>query len=87
MEVPYETLERMEEGPMLNLSFEGELVIELSSRPNRPVYLIEHGKKRGVTSPSVLQRLGGWDRVYEVPREIIDSYPEGEPIKQSMRGV
>jgi hypothetical protein len=81
VEVPYETLERMEEGPVLDLGFEGELLIELSSRPNRPVYLIEHGKKRGVTSPSVLQRLGGWDRVYEVPREIIDSYPDGEPIK------
>jgi hypothetical protein len=81
VEVPYETLERMEEGPVLDLSFEGELVIEQSQRPNRPVYLIERGKKRGVTSPRVLQRLGGWERVYEVPREIIDSYPEGEPIK------
>ena len=81
VEVPYETLERMEKGPMLALSFEGELVIEMSSRPNRPVYLIERGKKRGVTSPRVLQRLGGWERVFEVPREIIDSYPDGEPIK------
>ena len=81
VEVPYETLMRMEEGPVLDFSFEGELVIELSSRPNRPVYLIERGKKRGVTSPRVLQRLGGWERVYEVPREVIDSYPEGEPIK------
>jgi hypothetical protein len=81
VEVPYETLERMEEGPVLDLSFEGELVIELSSRPNRAVYLIEHGKKRGLASPRVLQRLGGWDRVFEVPREVIDSYPDGEPIK------
>jgi hypothetical protein len=81
VEVPYETLERMEEGPVLDLSFEGELIIELSTRPNRPVYLIEQGKKRGVTSPGVLQRLGGWERVYEVPAEIINSYPEGEPIK------
>ncbi len=81
VEVPYETLMRMEEGPVLDFSFEGELVIELSSRPNRSVYLIERGKKRGVTSPRVLQRLGGWERVYEVPREVIDSYPEGEPIK------
>jgi hypothetical protein len=81
VEVPPETLERMEVGPVLDLSFEGELVIELSSRPNRPVYLIEHGKKRGITSPHVLQRFGGWDRVYEVPREVIDSYPDGEPIK------
>lgn len=81
VEVPRETLEKMEEGTILDLSFEGELVIELSTRPNRPVYLIEQGKKRGVPSPSVLQRLGGWDRVYEVPPEVIDSYPNGEPIK------
>jgi len=81
VEVPYETLERMKEGPVLDLSFEGELVIELSTRPNRPVYLIERGKKRGVTSPRVLQRLGGWERVYEIPAEIINSYPDGEPIK------
>ncbi len=81
VEVPNDTLRRMEEGPVLDLSFEGELVIELSTRPNRPVYLIEHGKKRGVTSPRILQRLGGWERVYEVPAEIINSYPEGEPIK------
>jgi hypothetical protein len=81
VEVPYETLERLEIGPVIDLSFEGELVIELSTRPNRPVYLIERGKKRGVTSPRVLQRLGGWERVYEVPLEVIHSYPDGEPIK------
>jgi len=81
VEVPYETLERMDKGSVLDLSFEGELIIELSSRPNRPVFLIENGKKRGVTSPRVLQRLGGWERVYEVPAEIINSYLDGEPIK------
>jgi len=75
VDVPYETLERMEEGPVLDLSFEGELVKELSTRPNRPVCLIERGKKRGVTSPKVLQRLGGWENVYEIPAEIINSYP------------
>lgn len=81
VEVPNDTLRKMEEGPVLDLSFEGELVIELSTRPNRPVYLIERGKKRGVTSPRILQRLGGWEHVYEVPAEIINSYPDGEPIK------
>lgn len=80
VEIPYDTLEKMEEGPLLELSFEGKLVIESSKRPNRPVFLIEGGKKRGVTSPRVLQRLGGWDRVIEVPAEIIDNYPDGEPI-------
>lgn len=80
VEIPYDTLEKMEEGPLLALSFEGWLVIEASKRPNRSVYLIEDGKKRGVTSPRVLQRLGGWDRVVELPAEIINSYPDGEPI-------
>jgi hypothetical protein len=80
VEITYETLEKMAEGPLLDLNFEGWLVIEASNRPNRPVYLIEDGEKRGVTSPSVLQRLGGWDRVVELPAEIINSYPDGEPI-------
>ncbi|MFC2163383.1 hypothetical protein ACFLT2_00125 [Acidobacteriota bacterium] len=80
VEIPYDALEKMEEGPLLDLSFEGWLVIESSNRQNRPVYLIENGKKRGVTSPQVLQRLGGWDRVIEVPGEIINNYPDGDPI-------
>jgi hypothetical protein len=42
--------------------------------------LIEDGKKRGVTSPRVLQRLGGWSRVLEVPAEVIAGYPDGKPI-------
>jgi len=44
------------------------------------VYLIEAGKKRGVTSPRVLERLGGWSKVYEVPAEVIAGYPDGDPI-------
>ncbi len=80
-EISYNTLMNMRQGPMIVLSFEGCLVIEKSSRPNRSVYLIERGKKRGVTSPRVLERLGGWNKVYEVPKEVIDKYPLGQPIK------
>lgn len=81
VQVREETLVKMTKGEMIKLSFEGCLVIEMSNRPQRPVYLIEKGKKRGVTSPAVLQRLGGWDKVYEVPPEVIAKYPDGEPIK------
>jgi hypothetical protein len=77
----YVTLERMEEVEMIDLTFEGRLVIEMGDRPNRPVYLIKDGKKCGLSSPSVLQRYGGWDRVLEVPAEVINSYPVGEDIK------
>jgi hypothetical protein len=80
-EVPYDTLRKMEEGPMIDLSFEGLLVIENSTRLNRSVYLIERGKKRGITSPRVLERYGGWSNVFEIPAEIIATYQEGEPIK------
>jgi len=80
-QVPFETLEKMRLGSTTDLTFEGHLVIEMSTRPNRPVYLIENGKKRGVTSPTVLSRFGGWDNVYEIPSEVIAKYPEGEPIK------
>jgi hypothetical protein len=81
VEVSYEILDRMEEGGMIDLNFEGYLIIERGDRPNRPVYLVENGKKKGLTSPGVLQRYGGWANVYEVPAEVILKYPEGEPLK------
>lgn len=80
VEVSSDTLEKMEEGEMIALTFEGRLIIEQSNRPGRGVYLIEKGKKRGVTSPQILQRLGGWSKVFEVPLEVISKYPDGEPI-------
>lgn len=80
VEVSSETLEKMEEGEKITLTFEGALVIELGNRPNRVVYLIENGKKRAITSPRVLDRFGGWGKVFEVPAEVISKYPDGEPI-------
>lgn len=80
VEVSPDTLEKMEEGSMIELNFEGWLIIEQSNRPNRPVYLIENGRKRGLTSPQVVQRFGGWGKVFEVPLEVIAKYPEGDPI-------
>lgn len=75
-----ETLDKMEEGALIDLTFEGSLIIEQSNRPGRGVYLIENGKKRGITSPKVLERFGGWNKVFEVPAEIIANYPDGEPV-------
>lgn len=80
VEVKTDTLDKMERGETIDLNFEGRLVIEQSNRPNRPVYLIENGARRGLTSESVLRRYGGWNRVFEVPAEVINGYPEGEPI-------
>lgn len=80
VEVPADTLEKIESGNMIDLDFEGWLIIEQGIRPNRPVYLIEGGKKRGITSPQVLQRYGGWGRVFEVPVEVVRSYPDGAPV-------
>jgi hypothetical protein len=74
------TLSKMSEGEMIDLTFEGRLVMEQGNRPNRSVYRIENGRKRGLTSPQVLQRFGGWARVFEVPAEVIAKYPDGEPI-------
>ena len=82
VDVEESTLDLMEEGASIELTFEGYLIIEQSNRPGRGVYLIENGKKRGITSASIItQRYGGWDNVYEVPAEVIRSYPDGEPIK------
>jgi len=80
VEVSSDTLDKMEEGEMIELTFEGRLIIEMGNRPNRGVYLIEDGKKRGLTSPRVLERFGGWAKVLEVPAEVIQRYPDGDPI-------
>lgn len=80
VEVSYDTLEKMEEGEMIELTFEGKLIIEMSNRPNRGVFLIEDGKKRGLTSPRVVERFGGWGKVFEVPVEVVRKYPDGDPI-------
>jgi hypothetical protein len=80
VEVSEDTLEKMEEGQVIALTFEGSLIIEQSNRPGRGVYLIESGKKRGLANPQVLQRLGGWSKVFEVPAEVIAAYPDGDPI-------
>jgi hypothetical protein len=79
-EVSADTLNKMAEGETIALTLEGWLIIEQGNRPNRGVYLIENGKKRGLTSPRVLERFGGWGKVFEVPAEVIAQYPDGEPI-------
>lgn len=81
VEVPYETLDRMEAGPMVELTFEGSMIMDQTERPNRPVYLVENGKLRGITSANLVRLYGGWDNVYEVPLDILRKYPQGEPIK------
>ena len=80
VEVSWATLNKMEQGEMIDLAFEGRLIIEMSNRPNRGVYLIENGKRRGLTSPRVLDRFGGWGKVLEVPVEVVQRYPDGDPI-------
>lgn len=75
------TLRKMESGSIISRTFEGAMVIEQSTRQNRPVYRIEGGKKRGLADPRVVERLGGWKRVFEVPAEVIAAYPEGEIIR------
>ncbi len=84
VEVSYDTLEKMDKGSMIDLTFEGYLIIRLGKPRGSSVYLIEEGKKRGITSPQVLRRFGGWDNVFEVPMEVINNYPDGEPIKQEI---
>jgi hypothetical protein len=80
VEVSSDTLEKMEKDTVIDLTFEGQLIIEQSDRRVRGVYLIENGKKRVLTSPKVVERFGGWSKVFEVPVEIIAAYSDGEPI-------
>ena len=80
VEVSGDMLRKMRNGAMIAMTFEGQMIIEQGDRPNRPVYRIERGLKRGLTRADLVARFGGWNRVFEVPREVIDAYQDGEPI-------
>jgi hypothetical protein len=80
-DVPAETLDRMKIGEAIERTFEGQMIIEPGTRENRPVYLIQGGKKRGLSNVNLVLRYGGWKKVREVPKEIIEAYPEGELIR------
>jgi len=81
-EVPAADLDRMKIGDPVERTFEGQMIIEPAGRKlNRSVYLIQNGKKRGLTEASLVTRYGGWNKVREVPKEIIDAYPDGDPIR------
>jgi hypothetical protein len=84
VETSEETLDKMKTERMIDLTFEGKMIIEQSTRKNRGVYLIQDGKKRPLARPNVVERLGGWGKVYEVPREVIDGYEEGELVDRSL---
>jgi len=71
----------MPEGSMVDLTFDGLMIMEMTERTHRAVYYIENGKKRGITGSHLVQRYGGWDNVFEVPLEILNKYPLGEPIR------
>jgi len=80
VEIERSTLEKMPSGALIAVTFNGCLVMDMNEYPNRPVFLIENGKKRPLTSPAALARLGGWKAVFEVPASVIESYPMGEPV-------
>lgn len=81
VEVSEATLGKMNRGRMIDLNFEGRMVMEQNARKGSPVYLIERGTKRGLSRVELVSRYGGWGKVYEVPRDILDGYADGEPIR------
>jgi hypothetical protein len=80
VQVPDELLQKMRVGAPIELTFEGQMVMLAGGGRNRAVYRIEDGRKRVIARPDLLNRYGGWARVFEVPREVIDRYPDGTPI-------
>ncbi|MCX6558159.1 MAG: hypothetical protein NTW95_12150 [Candidatus Aminicenantes bacterium] len=80
VEIERSTLEKMAAGAPIALTFNNCLVMDMNEYPNRPVFLIENGIKRPLSSPAALPRFGGWKAVFEVPASVIESYPLGEPI-------
>ncbi|MGE5359388.1 MAG: hypothetical protein ACM3NQ_10245, partial [Bacteroidales bacterium] len=79
VQVPDELLQKMRVGAPIELTFEGQMVMLAGGGRNRGVYRIEDGRKRVIARPDLLNRYGGWARVFEVPREVIDRYPDGTP--------
>lgn len=46
-----------------------------------PVYLVDQGLKRWITSPAAMDRYNfSWERVYEVPSILLNSIPSGANI-------
>jgi hypothetical protein len=81
VQVDESTLEKMASGDPIALTFDGCLIMDLIERPNRPVFLIENNKKRPLSSPAALDRFGGWKVVFEVPAQVIEAYPLGQPLE------
>lgn len=81
VQVERATLEKMDLGEPVALNFNGCLVMDIVAAPNRPVFLIENGKRRPLSSPAALSRFGGWKAVFEVPADVIAPYPMGDPVQ------
>lgn len=48
------------------------------------IWLMEAGKKRHITTPRILGRYGGWDKVRVVPDYALNNIPIGTPIKDNI---
>jgi len=48
---------------------------------NAAIYLIRDGQRHPLARPEVVERLGGWGKVFEVPLEVIASYEDGDIIE------
>lgn len=81
VEITEHTLGQMRRGRLIDLNFEGQMVMEQNARKGSPVYRIEKGTKRGLSRVELVSRYGGWGQVYEVPRDILAAYPDGEPLR------
>jgi hypothetical protein len=81
VQVEEATLQKMASIDPIALTFDGCLIMDVIEYPNRPVFLIENGKKRPLSSPAALNRFGGWKAVFEVPAPVIESYPLGQPVQ------
>jgi hypothetical protein len=81
VQVDESTLDKMPRGEPIALTFQGCLVMDMVAYPDRPVFFIQNGTKRPLSSPAALNRFGGWKAVFEVPATVIEAYPLGEPLQ------
>ncbi len=80
VEVEEETLQTMAVGAPIQLTFNGRMIMVDRKFAGRPVYLVRNGRRCLIGSPAGVENRGGWKSIVELPAEIVDGYPEGDPV-------
>lgn len=60
------------------VKFEDGTLVKIPERST--VYVIDHGKKRAITAPKILKKLGGMKNVVQTSKKVLKLHEAGEPL-------